>query len=211
MRIPTFIFTALAAFLFFSLHSPAWADPQKDFEEGLAAYKEKDFSKAFRLWQPIAKKGFPKAQFNLAILYIDGLGAPKDLKKAVEWFRKAAEQDHTGAQYNLGLMYLNGEGTQKSNKEALKWLRKAAEKGDPLAQYSLAGMYIYGKGVKKDYVKAHMWSNLASQRGLKEAEQARDDIARNLTPEQLINARLLAREWKPKLPQKEKKVTKKEF
>ena len=198
-----------AFFLFAGLYSPGWADVQTDFENGMAAYKEKDYAKAFRLWRPLAKKGFAKAQFNLAILYIQGVGTPTNPRKAFEWLRKSADQDHTGAQYNLGLMYLNGEGTKKSNKEALKWFRKAADKGDPIAQYGLSAMYLYGKGVKKDYVKAHLWSSLAARRGLKEAEKARDDIARNMTPEQIINARLLAREWKPKGGQK--KETKKEF
>ncbi len=197
-------------FLLAGLNAPGWADVQADFKEGMAAYKKKDYAEAFRLWRPLAEKGFAKAQFNLAILYIIGSGAPKDPRKAIEWLRKSANQNHTGAQYNLGLMYLNGEGIKQSDKEAVKWFRKAAEMGDPLAQYGLSAMYVYGKGVPKDYVKAHLWSNLAARRGIKEAEKARDDIAGNMTPEQLINARLLARSWKPKKPP-QKKETKKEF
>ncbi len=210
MQKKTFIIIFSAFFLFSALSLPGWADVRTDFQEGMAAYKKKDYVKAFRLWRPLAEKGFGKAQFNLAILYIKGAGTPKNPRKAVEWLRKSAAQDHTGAQYNLGLMYLNGEGVKKSDKEALKLFQKAAEKGDPLAQYGLSAMYVYGRSVKKDYVKAHLWSNLAARRGLKEAAKARDDIARNMTPEQIISARLLAREWKPKNSGK-KKETKKDF
>jgi TPR repeat protein len=206
----TFIIIFSAFFLFSALSLPGWAGKHFTFRDGFAAYKEKDFAKAFRIWRPLAKKGFAKAQFNLAILYIRGAGTPKNPREAIKWLRKSANQDHAGAQYNLGLMYLNGEGIKQSDKEAVKWFRKAAEKGDPLAQYGLSAMYVYGKGVSKDYVKAHLWSNLAARRGIKEAEKARDDIAGNMTPEQIISARILAREWKPK-KKKSKKETRKEF
>ncbi|MEE9240571.1 MAG: tetratricopeptide repeat protein [bacterium] len=208
-RKKTFFFIISAIFLFAGLNSPGRAAEQSGFRDGMEAYKEQNYKKAFRLWHSLAEKGHAKAQYNLAILYIQGNGTSKNPREAAKWLRKSAKQGHANAQYNLGLMFLNGEGVKKSDKEAIKWFRKAAEQDDGLAQYNLAAMYVYGKGVRKDYVKAHMWSNLAARQGNKDAEKARDDIARNMTPEQIINARLLAREWKSR--NKKKKGTKKEF
>lgn len=194
---------AIPVFLIIGFHSIGWADDRGDFKDGMKAYQDRDFPKALRLWRALADKGHINAQYNLGILYFQGAGVTKDRKKALELFQKSAKQGFSDAQYHLGLMYLNGEGVTQSDKEAVKWFREAAEQGDDLAQYSLAAMYLYGKGVKKDLVKAHMWSNLAARQGNKDAEKARDQIAHNMTPEEIINARLMAREWKPKGKKKE--------
>lgn len=202
----TFFIALSAAFFIIGLNSIGHASERTEFRDGLSAYRDKNYSKAIRIWRSLAEKGHDKAQYNLGIVYFQGAGASKDAKKAVKWFRKSAMQGYADAQYHLGLMFLNGEGVKQNDKNAGKWFRKAAEQGDELAQYSLAAMYVYGKGVPKDYVKAHLWSNLAARQGNKDAAEARDNIARNMTPEQIINARLLARKWKPK-----KKETKKDF
>lgn len=206
MRKKTFIIIFSALFLFSVSLISGWADEHTAFRDGLEAYQKKDYAKALRLWRSLAKKGHAKAQYNLGILYFQGSGVPKDVREAFKWFSKSAKQGYVKAQYHLGLMFFSGEGIKQNDKEAVKWFQKAAEQGDDLAQYSLAAMYVYGKGVPKDYVKAHFWSNLSARQGNKDAAKARDDIARNMTPSQIINARLLAREWKPK-----KKKTKKEF
>jgi uncharacterized protein len=62
-----------------------------------------------------------------------------------------------------------------------------------------------GQGVSRDYVIAHMWLSLAAGGDKKEAEarnkmtpeQARDIVAKHMTPTQIAEAQKLAREWKP--------------
>jgi hypothetical protein len=43
-----------------------------------------------------------------------------------------------------------------------------------------------------------MWYNLAAARGHKIGRKNRDLLAEKMTPEQIAEARRLAREWKPK-------------
>jgi uncharacterized protein len=62
-----------------------------------------------------------------------------------------------------------------------------------------------GQSVSRDYVIAHMWLSLAAGGDKKEAEarnkmtpeQARDIVAKHMTPTQIAEAQKLAREWKP--------------
>ena len=63
-------------------------------------------------------------------------------------------------------------------------------------------MYFKGQGVPQDYVQAHMWMNLAASRARgsdqKTYADARDALARIMTPAQIAEAQRRAREWKPK-------------
>jgi TPR repeat protein len=71
--------------------------------------------------------------------------------------------------------------------------------------YYLGLAYARGEGVPQNNVNAHMWLNLAAtrfpsperrNRGL--AVRNRDLVASKMTPEEIIAAQTLAREWKPK-------------
>ena len=69
-----------------------------------------------------------------------------------------------------------------------------------LGPFNLAYRYPYGHGVPQDYVLAHVYCNLAASNGSGERDQraeARDDIAKKLTREQLAEAQRMAREWRP--------------
>ena len=40
-----------------------------DFDDGLAAYKKRDYATALREWQPLAEQGYAKAQGGLGVMY----------------------------------------------------------------------------------------------------------------------------------------------
>ena len=73
-----------------------------------------------------ANAGDANAQYDLGMMYADGISVPQDDAEAVKWFRLAGETD---AQYNLGVMYANGEGVPKDAVEAYAWLSVAAAQG----------------------------------------------------------------------------------
>ena len=113
----------------------------QDLQKGLEAAKKGDYATALREFRPLAEQGNVYAQFNLGLMYNNGLGVTQDYSEAVKWYRKAAEQGHADAQYNLGVMYAEGQGVTQDYSEAMKWYRKAAEQGDANAQYNLGVMY----------------------------------------------------------------------
>jgi len=173
-------------------HQVALADP---FDDAVAALQRSDYKTALSGFRELADQGDAKAQYNLGVMYADGQGVPQDYKQAVEWFRKAADQGDANAQYNVGFMYYNGQGVTQSYKEAAKWYRKAADQGDASAQHNLGLMYDMGQGVPKDFVTAYMWFILASVDGDEKAVNARDALAKTMTPAQIAEAQKMAREW----------------
>ena len=50
----------------------------------------RDLPEAIRLWSWAAQHGEPHAQFDLAEMYINGVGVSKDLKKSLSLFAQAA-------------------------------------------------------------------------------------------------------------------------
>ena len=98
---------------------------------------------------------------------------------------------------------MGGEGVPSDYAEAAKWYRKAADQGDIEAQNELGSLYGTGQGVPKDYVEAYRWFELAASRDAGADFEAHDNAVRNretvagkMTPEQIAEARKLAKAWK---------------
>jgi uncharacterized protein len=146
----------------------------------------------------LAEGGDAFAQNEVGLLYYEGKGVPQNYRKAKEWFDKAVQQGHAGAQVNLGTLYLRGEGAPQSTQMALFWFSRAARQEDALAFAKLGLMYAQGRGVIQDFIQAHMWYNLSAAHGEVRSAEARDSLAKQMTPLQIAEAQRLAREWTPK-------------
>ena len=94
-------FICAATFLSLLSAPSVWAA----FDDGLTAYKAKDYPAAVREWRPLANDGNVKAQYMLGRVYFQ---VYQDYRKAVKWYKKAAEQGHAAAQYSLSGMYRDG-------------------------------------------------------------------------------------------------------
>jgi TPR repeat protein len=74
-------------------------------------------------------------------------------------------------------------------------LRDAA-RGDSHACYDLGMVYSSGaQGVDIDLIEAHKWFNLAAMSGSESAQQARAEIAEDMTAREIIEAQKAARAW----------------
>jgi TPR repeat protein len=103
-------------------------------EEGIKAYKNKNYEQALKIFQTLAKENNPTAQFNLGAMFADGLGVSKNLNFAFTWFKKSAENGYANAQYVIGTYYENGIAVTSDEAEALKWYRLAAQQGHKNAE-----------------------------------------------------------------------------
>ena len=121
-----------------------------------------------------------------------------DYDTSLKELRSTAERGDMKAQVNLGVIYALGFGVPQNHQEASKWFRRAAEQGDERAQTNLGQMYFHGVGVPANSIQAYMWVTLAVAQGDKEAVKLQDEIATQMTPDQITEAQRLAREWKPK-------------
>jgi TPR repeat protein len=174
----------------------------QDYNAGVAAFQARDFTTALKNWMPLAENDDAEAQRNIGVMYHQGLGVPQSDDEAVKWYRRAAENGHPRAQQNLGVMYEEGAGVPQDFAAAEKWYRMSAEQGNVFAKLNLGVLYERGESsVPRDVVQTHMWYNLAAAQGHVDAGQLRDDVAANMTPQQVAEAQRLAQEWLAKHPQ----------
>ncbi|HRD67461.1 MAG TPA: tetratricopeptide repeat protein [Candidatus Competibacter sp.] len=110
--------------------------------------------------------------------------------------RPLADKGYPFAQFNLGVLYDEGKGVPEDNGQAIAWYRKAAEQGLPQAQINLGIMYEQGEGVPADLGSAYFWYALAESQGDSQAPQAKQDVAKKMTPAQVKDAERRAKEYK---------------
>ncbi|RYY73743.1 MAG: sel1 repeat family protein [Gammaproteobacteria bacterium] len=157
----------------------------------------KDYATAASWYHKAAQRGSAKAQFRLGVFYSGGLGVTKNMNESILWLGKAALQENTDAQFMLGLMYYLGKTVPKNKELAKGWLTKAASQNHSDALLLLAGMYKKGEAGPKDPILAYSLSSLAVVNRIelkKEADEMRDDLISELTPEQIVNGDKLAAE-----------------
>ena len=77
--------------------------------ESLSASNKQTFTRRLKE----ARIGDPAAQYDVALMYANGVGVGKDIAQAFAWTKASAEKGHTVAQYLLGSAYSSGLGTPK--------------------------------------------------------------------------------------------------
>ena len=184
------VLLVLPVVLVLLLGSPAAANLSK----GSEAAESGNDATSLKEWGALAEQGDSDAQFNMGIVYLQGLGVTQDYQAAFKWFKKATEQKHAIAQFSLGAMYLQGLGVSQDYKVAFNWFKKAAEQGGSQAQSVLSSMYEEGIGIPQDYTRAHMWLNIAASLGNESAVGNRDKVEKMMTPSQIKIAGELANE-----------------
>ena len=60
-------------------------------KEGEEAYRNNNFTEAFKEFTKLAEEGDSNAQFNLGFMYGNGQGVTRDYAQALKWVTKAAE------------------------------------------------------------------------------------------------------------------------
>ncbi len=120
------------------------------YSVGVEAFQAGDYRLAFDSWSLGAYEDSTDAQYNLGVLYIEGLGVERNLEQARFWFLRAAEKLHVEALYNLGHLSLDGLGVEKDIHKALDWWKQAAEGGYAPAQFNYGRALYLGIGGQHD-------------------------------------------------------------
>jgi len=132
-------------------HPGAPSTAAEDFlDQGLSAYKGKQFSQAAELFRRACDGGERKGCHDLGLMYFRGEGVTKDLHRAADLYKRACEAGGTGGCLDLGLMYLRGEGVPKDLNRAADFYKRACDLGAPPGCTDLGRMYYEGEGVGKD-------------------------------------------------------------
>ena len=75
-----------------------------DFYKGLDAAESGDYATALREWTPLAEQGNARAQYNLGLMYDEGLGDPQDYVRAHMWWNIAASSGNKVASENRDIV-----------------------------------------------------------------------------------------------------------
>jgi len=124
----------------------------------------------------MARLGNRDAQYEVGLMYANGLGTAKDLQKAIEWVSMAAQKGLAAAQYLLATRYAHGVAVPQDERAAMWWLFQAAEQGNAKAQFKLGQMLSQGHpAAGREAIRA------AAEQGHAEAQfalaQALSDLA----------------------------------
>ncbi len=63
------------------------------FDKAMQAYDSGKFEQSYKMFLVLAEQGNEDAQFNLGLMYLDGLGVQKDLIKAYAWIKLSDERN----------------------------------------------------------------------------------------------------------------------
>lgn len=159
---------------------------------------------ALEWYEKAAEKENRYALNALGAMYRDGVGTYKDDQKSLDYFKRSAIAGHFGAMGALAFAYLEGKGTIRDYAEAHKWLLKAADEDDKSkwsdvhkVRNALGALHEYGLGVEKDIVLAYAWYNIAASGGYDKAKQNLARVEKAIKTDELREAQMLSREWKP--------------
>lgn len=131
------------------------------FQEAATAYRNGNYTEAFRLWRKLAQRGDVAAQYNMGALYATGTGTETSEEEAHRWFLQAALSGNAEAQFETAKNYEFGRGVAVSMPDTIDWLRRSAQQGYTPAQIDLGLKYLTGNGLKKDLSVAETWFSRA--------------------------------------------------
>lgn len=166
-------------------HAPSVAD---ETASALADYNAGADRDALAQYAEAAARGGRLAQFNYAMMLLNGRGTAVDVPGALHWLERAAAGGMTQAQYVYGTMYDDGSFVARDPVRAHAWLLKAARQGHVQAQLALANQFLDGRGTRRDNRSAFVWYRRAADAGNATAqyvtasyyERGGDGVARNL-------------------------------
>lgn len=130
-------------------------DSPDEFSQGMSAYNNGQYQKAFEIFKKLSEQENAKAQYYLALLYFDSSGTPKDIDRAIFWFEKAAKGGEIDGYYMHGAALMdNYRGDSNRMKTALESLGIAADHGSEEAMEKFVEAVQSGVGSRKDVKKA---------------------------------------------------------
>jgi len=156
------------------------APVQTNLEFAEHAFQTGDDKTALKLFNELASKNNPNAEYWLGHMNEIGLGIPRDVTRAIGLYKKAAEQNIVPAEARLGELYLNGDLVTPDFSQARSYLQQAAYHADPRSAMLLGQMYRAGIGTAVDQKEAYAWSEVASIEGSEFAVRERDSSLHDL-------------------------------
>jgi hypothetical protein len=152
------------------------------------AEKGNDFKKGFDACYRSAELGLVEAQFNLGVMFEDGLGAEQNLEKAANWYHRSATNGDKRAMNNLGNMYWHGKGVDKDKRKAKVLFALAAEHNSSFAQFNLGLIHNEGNDINSMKSQALSLFLTSYSQGASEAKSFINSFITNTPIKEIIRA-----------------------
>ena len=168
-------------------HASENADQIKKFENAVKFIRDKKYFEAVEEFKLLANSGLPEAQFNLAILNLNGLGTPKNFKNALYWSRYAHLNSHETALDQVETIYSSITETLRDTvaNQVIEELLSLANDGDQSAALKLGQTYTQLL-VVPDYKSAYVWLSIAQAYGLEGVTDLLENTTKKLTLEEVL-------------------------
>ena len=168
-------------------HASEKADQIKKFENAVKFVSEKKYFEAVKEFELLATSGLPEAQFNLAILNLNGLGTPKNFKNALYWSWYAHLNGHETALDQVETIYSSITEVLRDTvaNQVIEELLSLANDGDQSSALKLGQTYTQLL-VAPDYKSAYVWLSIAQAYGLEGVTDLLQNTTKQLTLEEVL-------------------------
>ena len=184
-----FLYTCLFILYSTALYAENHQNKQVDeeFKSAIKHVEKKRFYEAYQIFSTLAALGIPEAQFNLALLYSNGLGTPKNFRLALYWSWQAHLNDHETAIERVNTTYdLINEDLRNSVAQAIiEELVASAQEGDRAAPLKLGKTYL-GLFVEAQNQPAYLWLSISQAYGEERASALLEEAASQMTLEEVL-------------------------
>ena len=159
----------------------------EEFKSAIKYVEKKQFFEAYQIFSSLAELEIPEAQFNLALLYSNGLGTPKNFRLALYWSWQAHLNDHETAIEQVNKTYeLINENLRNSVAEIIiEELVASAQAGDRAAPLKLGKTYL-GLFVEAQNQPAYLWLSISQAYGEERASALLEEAASQMTLEEVL-------------------------
>ena len=175
--------SAVIAILFYLCSSLALkAD---DYAKAFEALERGDYETATFYLSFYASNGDSVAQYNMGLLYRDGLGVEKNPKVALSWFYLAAHQRHMLSNFAIAKLLEKHTDLADREKGRLHFLKEAAFLGHAIAPLEIGNFYYLRQETDYDLVRAMVWWIVSSDRNAPGAVEMISSISPSLDHSQM--------------------------
>jgi TPR repeat protein len=157
------------------------------FAAAVKLIEQKQYVDAVSVFKILAEQEVPEAQYNLSLLFFNGLGTPKNFRQALIWSWKAHLNEHETArtQVNNILDMITPDLQNAVAEDLILEFTDVAKSGNSEAALKL-GITYTELLVEPDYPTAYVWLSIAQAYGVEEASGLLMSTTEELTVEEVI-------------------------
>jgi len=159
----------------------------EQFKSAIKHVEKKQFFEAYQIFSSLAQLGIPEAQFNIALLYSNGLGTPKNFRLALYWSWQAHLNDHETAIDRVNMIYdlINEDLRNSVAQTIIEELVASAQAGDKDAPLKLGKTYL-ALFVEAQNLPAYLWLSISQAYGEERASALLEEATSQMTLEEVL-------------------------